>query len=139
MAKYLLDTNICISLIKNRYGLRSKIERIGEQYCAVSEITIAELFYGAAKSGKSKHYNDVKNIMELFDVIPVYSSLKLFGEIKAALEKKGQRLDNFDLMIGATAIYNSMVMVTSNTKHFERIPGINIEDWCCNNDFSILL
>ena len=45
MAKYLLDTNICISLIKNRYGLRSKIERIGEQYCAVSEITIAELFY----------------------------------------------------------------------------------------------
>ena len=139
MTKYLLDTNICISLIKNRYGLRRKIEHIGEFNCAVSEITIAELFYGAAKSGKSKHYDDVKNIIELFDVIPVYSSLKLFGVLKAKLEVQGQRLDNFDLMIGATSIYNGMVMVTSNTKHFERIPNIKLEDWCADNEPHLLL
>lgn len=139
MTKYLLDTNICISLIKNRYGLREKIERIGEYNCAVSEITIAELFYGAAKSGKIKHYHDVTNIIELFDVVPIYSSLKLFGQLKATLEKQGQRLDNFDLMIGATAIHHKMITVSSNKKHFERIPGIILEDWCEHNDFPILL
>ena len=73
MKKYLLDTNICISLIKNRYGLRRKIESIGEWNCAVSEITIAELFYGAAKSGKSKHYNEriSLNFLMLFLYIQV--------------------------------------------------------------------
>lgn len=133
MAKYLLDTDICISLIKNRYGVRNKVEHIGTDNCAVSEITIAELFYGAAKSGNIKHYDDVATIANLFKVIPVYPSLKLFGELKATLEATGKRLDNFDLMIGSTAIYNKMVMVTSNIKHFERIPNIKIEDWCENN------
>ena len=132
MAKYLLDTDICISLIKNRYGIRNKVECIGAENCAVSEITIAELFYGAAKSGKPKHYDDVKTILELFKVISLYPSLRLFGELKAALEAAGTRLDNFDLLIGSTAIHNKMVMVTSNTKHFERIPGIKLEDWCDN-------
>ena len=133
MTKYLLDTNICISLIKNRYEIRNKVERIGADNCFVSEITIAELFYGAAKSGKAKHYDDVKTIVELFKVISVYPSLRLFGELKATLEKAGKQLDNFDLMIGSTAIHNNMVMISSNTKHFERIPGIKLEDWCDNN------
>lgn len=133
MTKYLLDTNICISLIKNRYEIRNKVERIGADNCFVSEITIAELFYGAAKSGKAKHYDDVKTIVELFQVISVYPSLRLFGELKATLEKAGKQLDNFDLMIGSTAVHNNMVMITSNIKHFERIPGINLEDWCDNN------
>ena len=139
MKKYLLDTNICISLIKHRYGIREKVLRIGVHHCAVSEITIAELFYGAAKSENLRHYDDVKNIIELFDVIPVYSSLKLFGELKAVLEKKGQRLDNFDLLIGATAIYNKMTVVTSNIKHFERIPNIKIEDWCGSDELPMML
>lgn len=139
MKKYLLDTNICISLIKNQYGIRNKITNAGIQNCAVSEITIAELFYGAAKSSNIKHYSDVKYIIELFDVIPIYPSLKLFGEIKSTLEQQGQRLDNFDLLIGSTAIYSQMTMVTSNIKHFERIPGITIEDWCNNDSIPLLL
>ena len=139
MKKFLLDTNICISLIKHRNGIREKVLRIGAHHCAVSEITIAELFYGAAKSEHLRHYDDVKNIIELFDVIPVYPSLKLFGELKAVLEKKGQRLDNFDLLIGATAIFNKMTVVTSNIKHFERIPNIRIEDWCRNDEFPMML
>lgn len=139
MAKYLLDTNICISLIKNRYGIRNKVERIGADNCFVSEITIAELFYGAAKSGNAKHYEDVRTIMDLFKVISVFPSLRLFGELKAVLEITGKRLDNFDLMIGSAAIHNKMVMVTSNVKHFERIPGIKIEDWCDDNNIPILL
>ena len=114
MAKYLLDTNICISLLKDRYGIREKILDVSVEKCYVSEITIAELYYGAAKSNRPEH---------------LYPSLKLYGKLKAELEQEGQRLDDFDLLIGATSIVNKMTMVTSNTRHFERIPGIRLEDW----------
>ena len=103
MAKYLLDTNICISLLKDKYGIREKVLDVSFEKCYVSEVTIAELYYGP--------------------------SLKLYGKLKAELEQKGLRLDDFDLLIGATSIVNKMTMVTSNTRHFERIPGIKLEDW----------
>ena len=67
--------------------------------------------------------------MKMFKVLPIYPCLKLYGSLKADLEQKGQRIDEFDLLIGATSITNNMIMVTSNTKHFERIPNIHLEDW----------
>jgi len=130
MTKYILDTNVCISIFKNKYGIREKIIKIGHKNCFVSEITIAELFYGASKSGQQRHFEDVTNVLRLFGVVPIYSALKLYGCLKAKLEQQGQRIDDFDLLIGATAVQNEMVMVTSNTKHFDRIPNIKIEDWC---------
>ena len=129
MAKYLLDTNICISLLKDKYGMREKILDVSFGKCYVSEITIAELYYGAAKSNRPEHFDDVDNIKVMFKILPMYPSLKLYGRLKAGLEQKGQRLDDFDLLIGATSIVNKMIMVTSNTRHFERIPGIKLEDW----------
>lgn len=117
-------------MFKDKYGVREKILKVGQQNCFISEITIAELFYGASKGGQQRHFEDVANILRLFKVIPIYHALELYGHIKAELEKKGKRLDDFDLLIGVTAIQNQMIMVTSNTKHFERIPDITIEDWC---------
>ena len=61
--------------------------------------------------------------------IPAYSSFKDYGELRCNLEHKGQRIDQFDLLIGATAIHHGMTLVTSNLKHFERIEGLNIENW----------
>ena len=127
MAKYLLDTNICISLLKDKYGIREKFLDVSFEKYYVSEVTIAELYYGAAKSNRPEHFDDVDNIKGL--LLPMYPSLKLYGKLKAELEQKGQRLDDFDLLIGATSIVNKMTMVTSNTRHFERIPGIRLEDW----------
>ncbi len=129
MAKYLLDTNICISMLKNKYGIRGKVLDVSFEKCYVSEVTIAELYYGAAKSNRPEHFDDVDNIKGMFKVLPMYPSLKLYGKLKAELEQKGLRLDDFDLLIGATSIVNKMTMVTSNTRHFERIPGIRLEDW----------
>ena len=97
--------------------------------CFVSEITLAELFYGAAKSGREEHFKDVEMVIRMFKVLPVYPCLRLYGGMKAELEAKGMRIDEFDLLIGATAVFNKMVMVTSNVKHFERIPEIQIENW----------
>ncbi len=95
----------------------------------VSEMTIAELFYGASKSGKEKHFQDVEYIKSFFEVVPVFSSLKTYGDIKAKLETIGNRLDDMDLLIGSTALYNGMTLVTHNVKHLSRIPNIDIEDW----------
>lgn len=129
MRHYLLDTNICISILKDKYGIREKVLDVSPKNCFISEITIAELFYGAAKSQRAEHFKDIDHIINLFKVLPVYPSLRLYGKLKAELEQKGQRIDEFDLLIGATSITNNMTMVTSNTKHFERITGIHLENW----------
>ncbi len=116
-------------MFKNQHGVRERLQKIGLEKCAVSEITIAELFYGAAKGGQQRHYEDVKNVIRLFTILPIYPCLETYGNIKSILEKSGQRLDDFDLLIGATALQNKLVMVTSNLRHFERIPRLKVEDW----------
>ena len=67
MAQYLLDTDVCIELIKHNERVLEKVEAIGAEHCFVTEITIAELFFGAAKSGRSEHFDDVDYILQSFD------------------------------------------------------------------------
>ena len=128
--RFLLDTNICISLLKNKYGIREKIIEVEPKNCFVSEITIAELYYGASKSNnREERIKDVEFIATKFDVLPIFPALELFGDIKAKLEADGNRIDDFDILIGATALVNNMVVVADNIKHLERLPNINIENW----------
>ena len=130
MAKYLLDTCTCISMFRNEGNVRNKLLEVGTKNCFVSEITIAELYFGVAKSeNKKRKLEDIQQVLKLFKVIPSYSSFMEYGEIRYKLEHKGQRVDQFDLLIGATAIHHKMTMVTSNIKHFERMDGLEIENW----------
>lgn len=129
MAQYLLDTDVCVELIKHNERVLEKVEAIGAEHCFVTEITIAELFYGAAKSGRSEHFDDVDYILQSFDLKPLLPSLRLYGENKALLEDRGQMIGEFDLLIGSCAVFNNLVMVTSNLKHFNHIPDISLEDW----------
>lgn len=130
MAKYLLDTCVCISMFRNEGRVRETLQRIGPKNCFISEITVAELYFGLAKAGdKNRKLNDIREVQRLFRVIPAYSSFKEYGEIRYDLEHKGQRVDQFDLLIGATALHHKMILVTSNLKHFERINGLTIENW----------
>ena len=129
MAQYLLDTDVCIELIKHNERVLDKVEAIGADHCFITEITIAELFYGAAKSGRPEQFNDVEYILQSFDLKPLLPSLRLYGENKAILEDKGQMIGEFDLLIGSCAVHNNLVMVTSNLKHFDHIPNITLEDW----------
>ena len=66
MAQYLLDTDVCIELIKHNERVLDKVESVGVDHCFVTEITIAELFYGAAKSERPEHFNDVDYIPKSF-------------------------------------------------------------------------
>lgn len=130
MKKYLLDTNICIYFIKGQYDLDKKILAIGEENCFISEITVAELKYGIENS---KTVEAMRNIVEAFipkfPIIPIYSSLDIYAKEKAKLRKQGLLVDDFDILIGATAVANDMVMVTNNVVHLNRLDNIIIEDW----------
>lgn len=130
MKHYLLDTNICIFFLKGKYDLFTKINKIGWEKCYISEITVAELLYGAACSNnKAKSLEQVHNLIEQFEILPIYNALPIFADSKALLRSKGMLVDDFDLLIGATAIQAKITLVTENLKHFNRIPNIKVENW----------
>lgn len=129
MKTYLLDTSICISLIRHDSNVIAKIKEVGQDNCYVSEMTIAELYYGAWKSENLKHFKDVDDVQAAFDVLPVFPALYDYGRIKVSLERKGQRVDEMDLLIASTAIVNHCIVVTHNVKHFNRIQELVVEDW----------
>lgn len=127
---YLLDTNICIELLKGNRSVRAHVEEVGPRDCCISEITVAELYYGAYKGEHSfEKRQDIRFLLELFDPIAMAPCLAVYGEIKTLLERKGESLDDFDLLIGASALEAGLTLVTNNTKHLSRIPGIKLEDW----------
>ncbi|HNT49704.1 MAG TPA: type II toxin-antitoxin system VapC family toxin [Cyclobacteriaceae bacterium] len=130
MKKYLLDTNICIHFLGNEYNIKEKIEKAGLENCFVSEITIAELKFGAENSqNKEKNKKTIEDFIKKFSIIPIYNSLDIYAKEKARLRKKGQPLDDFDLLIGATAVLNDFTLVTRNVSDFNRMDGIEIENW----------
>lgn len=130
MKKYLLDTNICIFFIKGKYNLDKKIDSVGAGNCFISEITVAELKYGIENSKSPEMMRTVvEAFISKFPVVPIFNSLDVYAKEKARLRKSGMLVDDFDILIGATAISNNMVMVTNNVNHLNRIDQITIEDW----------
>ena len=125
---YLLDTCICIALLKKNQNVIQHIREVGTHNCKISDITLAELYFGAFKSGKEKHFNDVSEISKLFDKFPIQYTRK-YGEIRWKLEKQGLRIGDMDMFIAATALEENLILVTGNIKHFERVPGLAIENW----------
>jgi len=128
--KYLLDTNICAYFFNGQFSLREKIREIGFENCVVSEITIAELKYGIAKSTKKeKNQQALDTFQAKIEVLPIFPALDIYATEKARLKTKGKMLDDFDLLIGSTAIFNNLTLVTKNVSDFDRLDGIFIEDW----------
>ncbi len=137
--EYLLDTDICIAFLKNKFNVADKINSVGIENCYVSEITIIELTFGAYHSTNfDKHIKEVRNIQVLYDVLPIYSAVEEFSKEKSRLKAEGKSIPDFDLLIGTSAVANGMVMVTKNVKHLARIRDINIEDWS-NKQFNEFL
>ena len=127
---YLLDTNICIHYFKGQFGLKEKIENTGFENFAISEITLAELIYGAEKSQKvKKNLEVVENFADKIEILPILTCLRVYGKEKARLKSMGKPIGDLDLFIGSTAIVHEMIMVTRNVREFERMEGITIENW----------
>lgn len=98
--------------------------------CAISEITLAELVFGAENSSNPKKNNKlIDEFSEHIKILPIFNSIHIYAKEKVKLRKKGTMISDFDLLIGSTAISNKLIMVTENIKEFERISDIKIENW----------
>lgn len=116
--------------MKGKHDIDKKILNVGIEKCFISEISIAELKYGAEKSAKPDiNLGKIKELENTLKVITIKACIDLYAKEKARLELLGNRLDDFDLLIGTTAVKNNFIIVTQNVKHFERIDDIMIEDW----------
>jgi len=130
LTRYLLDTNICIYYIKGQFNLKEKFEQVDPENCYVSEITLAELMYGVECSDKKdKNQKALDDFLTGVKVIPIFHTLDFYAKEKARLKKSGKILDDFDLLIGAAAVTQGMILVTNNTDHFKRLTGIQLENW----------
>ena len=129
---YLLDTNICIYLIKQQPKVvleRLKAHDVSE--VGISSGTIAELYYGVAKS-KRKKINEVALIkfLSVFEFVPFTDKdATVYGEIRATLERKGKVIGPYDLQLAAQAQARNLILVTNNQKEFGRVPGLQVENW----------
>lgn len=129
MSQYLLDTNVCILLLRNHVSVRERLRAVGPENCFISEITVAELYFGAEKSRSLPEFQRTQAFVASAQVLPITSSLTAYAQQRWRLQQLGQPIDDFDLLIGSTAVTHNLVMVTNNTRHFQRLPLPALEDW----------
>jgi tRNA(fMet)-specific endonuclease VapC len=129
--QYLLDTNICVFFLRGKFNLDEIIKQKGKENCFISEITVFELRFGAENSDNpTKSHKAVDLFVSGISIIPIYSSVKKYAKEKVRLRKLGKPInDEFDLLIGVTSVVNKLTLVTDNTKDFENIDGIKMENW----------
>lgn len=124
---YLLDTNIIVDHLRKKMKLP---EYIVKQHLSVSIITYAELIYGGYKSARQKKaFEIIEAFFKDFSIEIVNLDadiVRKFAEVKAYLDEKGERLEDFDILIASTALSYSYTLITRNLKHFKRIPKLII-------------
>ncbi len=128
----MLDTNICIYIIKNRpQSVKEKFLefKIGE--LCLSSITVSELFFGAYKSNYvEKNIKAIESFLIPFEIVNFdYKASKEYGKIGASLEKQGRVIGNMDMQIAAHAKSLNLILVTNNTKEFQRVDDLKLDNW----------
>lgn len=130
--RYLLDTNVCVVYLNGRSNaLRDRLISNPIEDMAVCSVVKAELFYGAMRSNNpTKTLERQQEFLERFVSLPFGDeSALLFGQIRARLASAGTPIGAYDLQIAAIALANNLILVTHNTKEFERVDGLQLEDW----------
>ena len=129
---YLLDTNICIYAIKNKpISVLEKIKENSKLGIYISSLTIAELEYGIENSNRIK-----ENRVSLIKFLSIFNILSFddqdaipYGKLKAKLKKEGTIIGPIDMLLVAQALSKDLILVTNNTKEFERIENLKLENW----------
>ena len=130
--RYLLDTNTCIRYINGRAPrIRDHVRSKSYSDIVVSAITKGEMYYGSSKSQEPEHSRAKQDdFLRQFDSLPFDDdAAEEYGSIRAYLEKQGQPIGKHDMLIAAIARAQGLIVVTHNTREFDRIPGLNVEDW----------
>jgi tRNA(fMet)-specific endonuclease VapC len=129
---YLLDTNICIYIIKKRPAeVFEKFKNLAIGDVGISSITLAELQYGIEKSSNSlKNREALEKFLTPIEIVDYgFEATVEYGIIRAELEKKGIPIGPLDTLIASHAKSLDVILVTNNVREFERIPGLKIENW----------
>jgi len=130
--KYMLDTNICIYIIKRKPHavierfLQTEISQIG-----ISSITLSELLFGVSKSSKpDQNKIALAQFIAPLEILPYDDqAAQQYGDLRAHLEKQGNPIGSLDMLIGAHALSINSALVTNNEKEFIRIPNLKIDNW----------
>jgi tRNA(fMet)-specific endonuclease VapC len=130
MKGYLLDTSICVALLRGNRSISKKINAIGKDRCFINDVVVAELLFGAYKSERQKeNLEQIAAFVSEIEVIPFADSMHVFAQERLRLWNSGNKIEDFDLLIGCAAKTKGLTMVTHNVNHFEHIEGLEIEDW----------
>ena len=131
MLTYMLDTNICIDVMKTYpQNLREKFNALAEQLC-ISSITLGELHYGAEKSARRElNLMAIEQFVARLEVLAFGSKAAAhYGQVRAELERAGTPCGPHDMQIGAHARSEGLIVVTNNRKEFDRMSGLRVENW----------
>jgi tRNA(fMet)-specific endonuclease VapC len=131
MLGYMLDTDICIYVIKNRPpALRERFNSVADQLC-ISSISLGELIYGARKSARAAANLDViERFAARLEILPFTEKAAAhYGQIRADLERAGRPAGIHDMMIGGHARSEGLVLVNNNVREFERMAGLRVANW----------
>ncbi len=130
--RFMLDTNICIYVIKkNPPAVAKRLRALKPFDVGISSVTLAELRYGVVKSGSPERNEEaLMGFLAPFEIAPFDDIAAVhYGEIRTHLEKAGLPIGAMDLMIASHARSLDAILVTNNLKEFKRIPGLTIENW----------
>ncbi|CAO3440458.1 type II toxin-antitoxin system tRNA(fMet)-specific endonuclease VapC [Azospirillum endophyticum] len=131
MLRYMLDTNLCIRVLRDRpSGLRGRFNAETGALC-ISTVTLAELLHGAAKSARpTEQRHEVERLIGRLEVLPFdEDAAGHYGEIRADLERRGTIIGPYDLMIAAHARSRGLIVVTGKLGEFRPVDGLRSEDW----------
>lgn len=131
MLAFLLDTDICITVIRDRpSGLRPRFNEEADRL-AISTIVLGELLFGAARSARpAEHRRQVERFAERLDVLPFDAqAASHFADIRADLSARGEIIGGYDLMIAGHARSRGLTVVTHNVREFRRVQGLQVADW----------
>ena len=130
MKGFLLDTSICVFLLRGNRSVEERLNKIDENECYITDSVVAELLFGAYYSDQVEdNLKQVEEFVAEIKIIPFHETIHTFAQERTTLWKTGKKIDDFDLLIGCAAKAKSLVVVTHNRKHFEHIEGLEIEDW----------
>ena len=132
--KYVLDTNAVSALMKGDANVVAHLKRVARADVSLPQPVVAEISYGIERLPKSKRRDALASRFELLKTELGRAGWTdevsdIFGRIKAGLERKGERIEDFDAAVAAHALAMGCVLVTANIKHMTRVPGLEIEDW----------
>ena len=129
----LLDTDICIHWLKGHPLVRRQMQETTFAGVSISVVTKAELHFGVYYSSIAHRMDNLhrtERLLENLAILPLEDEIvRRFGELKADLRRSGTSIPDFDLLIAATALATGRVLVTNNDRHFNRIPGLTLENW----------